>query len=99
MEFQQPYMDLHSLYNITTYLYRKNIMDINTAISNYLGKKINYSEKDNNDGTKEVCDLATGQCYTVRERDGLIERAGNSTYVNRQVMVETDNGLKQLLNG
>jgi hypothetical protein len=37
-------------------------MDINTAISNYLGKKINYSEKDNNDGTKEVCDLATGQC-------------------------------------
>ena len=99
MGYQQPYMVLLSLYNITTYLYRKNIMDINTAISNYLGKKINYSEKDNNDGTKEVCDLATGQCYTVRERDGLIERAGNSTYANRQVMVETDNGLKQLLNG
>lgn len=74
-------------------------MDINTAINNYLGKKVNYSEKDNNDGTKEVCDLATGQCYTVRERDGLIERAGNQHTSNRKVRVETPQGIKQLLNG
>jgi hypothetical protein len=51
------------------------------------------------DGTKEVCDLDTGVCYIVRERDGLIERVQNNTYVNKQVMVETGNGIKTLLNG
>jgi hypothetical protein len=35
----------------------------------------------------------------VRERDGLIERAGHQTTVNRKVRVETAKGIKQLLNG
>ena len=30
------------------------------------------SEKDLGDGTKQVCDLDTGDCYTVRMKDGLI---------------------------
>ena len=55
--------------------------------------------EDNGDGTKQVCDLDTGDCYTVRERDGLIERAGHQTTANRRVRVETANGIKQLLNG
>ena len=25
------------------------------------------------DGSKEVCDLITGECYVVKEKDGLIE--------------------------
>ena len=50
-------------------------------------------------GTKEVCDLDTGDCYIVREKDGLIERAGHQVYTNRKVKVETARGIKQLLNG
>ena len=74
-------------------------MNIKSALDNYLGKSTRYSEEDNGDGTKQVCDLDTGDCYTVRERDGLIERAGHQVSVNRKVRVETSRGIKQLLNG
>lgn len=68
-------------------------------LDNYLGKNTRVSEKDMGDGTKQVCDLDTGDCYTVRERDGLIERAGHQFTANRKVRVETANGIKTLLNG
>jgi hypothetical protein len=74
-------------------------MDIKSALDNYLGKSTRISQEDNGDGTKQVCDLDTGDCYTVRERDGLIESAGHQTTANRRVRVETSNGVKQLLNG
>jgi hypothetical protein len=74
-------------------------MNIKSALDNYLGKSVRYSEEDNGDGTKQVCDLDTGDCYTVRERDGLIERAGYQTTINRKVRVETSRGVKTLLNG
>jgi len=74
-------------------------MNIKTALDNYLGKSVRFSELDNGDGTKEVCDLDTGACYTVRERDGLNERAGHQTTLNRRVRVETPGGIKTLLNG
>lgn len=74
-------------------------MDIKSALDNYLGKSTRISQEDNGDGTKQVCDLDTGDCYTVRERDGLIERVGHQTTANRRVRVETANGVKQLLNG
>jgi hypothetical protein len=74
-------------------------MDLTSKLNNYLGKQGKYSEQSNGDGTKEVCDLETGDCYVVREKDGLIERAGHQTTVNRQVKVETARGIKQLLNG
>jgi len=61
-------------------------MDLKSALNNYLGKSVRYSEEDNGDGSKQVCDLDTGDCYTVRERDG-------------RVRVETAKGIKQLLNG
>lgn len=73
-------------------------MSIKTALDNYLGKSVRFSEQDNGDGTKQVCDLDTGDCYVVRERDGLIERAGHQVYANRKVKVETYKGIKQLLN-
>ena len=73
-------------------------MNLKSTLNNYLGKSVKYSEQDNGDGTKQVCDLDTGDCYTVRERDGLIERAGHQTTVNRKVRVETAKGIKQLLN-
>jgi hypothetical protein len=74
-------------------------MDLKSKLNNYLGKSVRYSEEDNGDGTKQVCDLDTGDCYTVRERDGLIERAGHSQTVNKKVRVETSKGIKTLLNG
>ena len=74
-------------------------MNLKSALDNYLGKSIRYSEQDNGDGTKQVCDLDTGDCYTVRERDGLIERAGHQTTINRKVKVETARGVKTLFNG
>jgi hypothetical protein len=74
-------------------------MSINNILNNYLGKKVRFSESDNGDGSKEVCDLDTGECYVVRERDGLIERAGHQVFANRKVKVETVGGIKQLLNG
>jgi hypothetical protein len=46
-----------------------------------------------------VCDLDTGSCYTIRDRDGLIERVDNTLKTNRKVQVETPQGVKQLLNG
>lgn len=74
-------------------------MDINSMLNQYLGKQTRVSQRDNGDGTKQVCDLDTGDCYTIRERDGLIERAGHDVTLNRRVRVETPNGIKQLLNG
>lgn len=73
-------------------------MSLDTILNNYLGKKVRYSETPVGDGTKEVCDLDTGDCYIVRERDGLIERAGHQHTANRKIKVETVKGIKQLLN-
>ena len=74
-------------------------MSTKLILDNYLGKNTKISEKDLGDGTKQVCDLDTGDCYTIRMRDGLIERVDNTINTNRKVQVETMNGVKQLLNG
>ena len=74
-------------------------MSTKMILDNYLGKNTRVSEKDMGNGTKEVCDLDTGDCYTVRERDGLIERVDNTMRTNRKIQVETSHGIKQLLNG
>ena len=74
-------------------------MNIKSALDNYLGKSTRVSQTDNGDGTQQVCDLDTGDCYTIRERDGLIERAGHVQTANRKVRVETSRGIKTLLNG
>jgi len=70
-------------------------------LGNFIGKKTdNIVENGQNQDGKQVCDLDTGVCYTIRSRDGLIERVDNSIRVNRRVNVESPSGkLKQLLNG
>jgi|TARA_R110000744_G_scaffold75660_2_gene150362 hypothetical protein len=75
--------------------------NLKQKLGNFLGKNTN-NVVDNGQTSegKEVCDLDTGICYTVRSRDGLIERVENETRVNRKVQVESPNGkVKQLLNG
>lgn len=74
-------------------------MDIKNILENYLGRKARITERDNGNGYKEVCDLDTGDCYTIRMKDGLIERFDNSVASNRKINVETTTGIKQLLNG
>ena len=74
-------------------------MSTKLMLDNYLGKNTRVSEKDMGDGTKQVCDLDTGDCYTVRMKDGLIERVDNTMSQNRKIQVETTTGVKQLLNG
>ena len=71
----------------------KNILDT------YLGKNTRVSEKDLGNGSKQVCDLDSGECYTVRIKDGLIERVDNTMHQSKKIQVETASGIKQLLNG
>jgi hypothetical protein len=74
-------------------------MNTNSILDSYLGKKTRTTEKDMGDGTKQVCDLDTGDCYTVKMKDGLIERVDHMISKNKKVQVETLTGVKQLLNG
>ncbi len=74
-------------------------MSTKIILDNYLGKNTRVSEKDLGDGIKQVCDLDTGDCYTVRMKDGLIERVDNTMKKFKKIQVETKNGIKTLLNG
>jgi hypothetical protein len=74
-------------------------MSVKTILENYLGRPTQTTEKDMGDGTKQVCDLQTGECYTVRMKDGLIERVDNTMRTHKKIQVETTTGIKQLLNG
>ena len=74
-------------------------MDVKQLLDTYLGRKTRITEKDAGNGFKEVCDLDTGDCYTIRMKDGLIERVDNTMKTNRTLKVETPTGVKTLLNG
>lgn len=74
-------------------------MEIKMLLDNYLRKDTRITQRDKGNGYQEVCDLDTGDCYTVRMKDGLIERVGNTIISNRKINVETTQGFKQLLNG
>lgn len=70
-----------------------------SILDKYLGKDTRITEKDAGNGFKEVCDLDTGDCYTIRLKDGLIERVDNTMRQFKKVQVETKSGIKTLLNG
>jgi len=74
-------------------------MSVKLILDSYLGKNTRHTEKDLGDGSKQVCDLDTGECYVVRMKDGLIERVDNTLKTNKRIQVETTTGIKQLLNG
>lgn len=73
-------------------------MSAKLILDNYLGKSTRTTEKDLGNGSKQVCDLDTGDCYTIRMKDGLIERVDDIMSKNKKVRVETVSGVKQLLN-
>jgi len=74
-------------------------MDIKKLLDNYLSKDTRITEKQGQPGYKEVCDLDTGSFYTIRMKDGLIERVDNTMITNKTLRVETPTGVKTLLNG
>ena len=74
-------------------------MDTKSLLENYLGKKTRTTEKDMGNGSKQVCDLDSGDCYTIRMKDGLIERVDNTMKTFKKIQVETNRGIKTLLNG
>lgn len=84
---------------VLLHIYNKKTMSTKLILDNYLGKNTRMSEKDAGNGFKEVCDLDTGDCYTIRIKDGLIERVDNTINANKKIQVETKAGIKQLLNG
>jgi hypothetical protein len=52
---------------------------INNAMNQFLTPK--QVRNTSNDGMeREECDLMTGECYTIREKDGIVERI-NKKYV------------------
>lgn len=71
--------------------------NLKKLLDNYLQKDTVIAEKDLGNGYKEVCDLQTGDCYTVRLKDGLIERVDNTMKLNKTLKVETPTGVKTLL--
>jgi hypothetical protein len=74
-------------------------MNTKDLLDDYLKKDTRITQKDNGNGYQQVCDLDTGDCYTIRMKDGLIERVDNTKNVNRTLRVETPTGVKTLLNG
>ena len=74
-------------------------MSVKNLLDDYLRKDTRVTEKQTQNGYKEVCDLDTGDCYTIRMKDGLIERVDNTVKTNRTLKVETPTGVKTLLNG
>jgi len=68
-------------------------------LDNYLRKDTKITQRDKGNGYQEVCDLDTGDCYTIRMKDGLIERVDNTMKQFKKIQVETKSGIKTLLNG
>jgi len=64
----------------------------NTRINNSLDQFLNPKVVKNtfNNGTEqEVCDLQTGECYTIKSKDGIVER------INKRFITEDGRQLLQ----
>lgn len=57
----------------------------NTKLKNTMDQFLNPKQVMNvsSDGMeREECDLVTGECYTIREKDGIVERI-NKRYITQ----------------
>jgi hypothetical protein len=61
--------------------------NLDNTIDNFLTPK-NVKKVSQDGMEREECDMVTGECYTIREKDGIVERI-NKRYI-------TDDG-RQLL--
>ena len=75
---------INNTYLSDIYTYKPNFMD-NMKLRNTMDQFLNPKQVRNvsNDGMeREECDLVTGECYTIREKDGIVERI-NKRYVTQ----------------
>lgn len=54
-----------------------NTDNLNKSVEQFLNPKTVLQK---NSQEREECDLLTGECYTIREKDGIVERI-NKKYV------------------
>ena len=59
---------------------------IENSLNHFLNPKV---IKNVNDKEREECDLVTGECYTVKEKDGIVER------INKKYVIEDGRQLLQ----
>ena len=62
--------------------------NINKSLDNFLSNS--FTKKNIDDKTEEVCNIQTGECYTIKTKDGIIERV-NKTYIvedGRQLIID-----------
>lgn len=50
------------------------------SMDQFLGKTTSIRNMSNDGMEREECDLVTGECYTIREKDGIVERI-NKKYI------------------
>ena len=75
---------INNTYLSDIYTYKPNFMD-NMKLRNTMDQFLNPKQVRNvsNDGMeREECDLVTGECYTIREKDGIVERI-NKRYITQ----------------
>jgi hypothetical protein len=61
---------------------------VKNSLDSFLSNRVSKTTIDNK--TEEVCDLQTGECYTIKTKDGLVERL-NKKYViedGRQLIID-----------
>ncbi len=70
--------------------------NMKALLDDYLKKDTRVTQKDAGNGYQEVCDLDTGDCYTIRMKDGLtpstglqIVNSGSSTSAQAQLSIVT----------
>ncbi len=66
-----------------------NNSNFNNAVDQFLSPK--QTKRTSQDGMeREECDLMTGECYTIRERDGIVERLNKKYITNdgRQLLAD-----------
>ena len=56
--------------------------DLEKKLNNFLGESEKPKKENTETEFKEVCDKDTGECYTIKSKDGLIER------VNKKMITE-----------
>jgi hypothetical protein len=54
--------------------------NINKNLENFLNKNKQVKNISSDGMEQEVCDLQTGECYTIRSKDGIVERI-NKKYI------------------
>lgn len=66
-----------------------NNSNFNNAVDQFLSPK--QTKRTSQDGMeREECDLMTGECFTIREKDGIVERINKKYITNdgRQLLAD-----------